>query len=110
MTPKAKVILAAGLLAPVIAGAAVLYFSNPTRVPIYPVCVFHAWTGLDCPGCGTLPRVARAVHGRINEALHFNLLLVLSLPLFTWWGYRMVSRKWHNQPPPPMRMGWCGCM
>ena len=53
----------------VAAAAAVLYVVDPARQPIFPICQFHALTGLYCPGCGatraTPPTPARADRGGI---------------------------------------------
>src|SRR4029077_15194960 len=40
--------MAAGLLA----GSGVLYTFSPTEHSFYPICLFHALTGWQCPGCG----------------------------------------------------------
>lgn len=58
-----------------------LFFFEPTRVPIYPVCVFHRVTGLDCPACGSLRAMHQLLHGNIISAMGFNAFTVLSLPL-----------------------------
>jgi hypothetical protein len=86
--------------------AAILFFFDPVRVPIYPVCLFHQLTGLDCPGCGSLRALHELLHGNLATALHFNAFLVLSLPLFACLGLGFVWRKVHHQPGVKIRPVW----
>src|SRR5437867_3952300 len=60
---------------------AVLFFFNPTTSNFYPICLFHAATGLHCPGCGTLRALHHLLHGQIAAAVHYNALVICSLPL-----------------------------
>jgi hypothetical protein len=60
-----------------LAVATVLFFCDPAQVPIYPVCLFHRVTGLDCPGCGSLRALHELLHGNLAAAVHFNAFLVL---------------------------------
>ena len=64
-----------------VAGGAVLFFCDPDRVGIYPVCYFHELTGLDCPGCGGLRAMHQFLHGHLAAALHYNAFAVISLPV-----------------------------
>jgi len=89
-----------------LAVAAVLFFCDPVRVPIYPVCLFHQVTGLDCPGCGSLRALHELLHGNLAAALHFNAFLVLSLPVFAWLGFGFVWRELHQQPAMKIRPVW----
>lgn len=67
------------------AGAAgILFFFNPAEHGFYPVCYFHAATGLNCPGCGALRAMHQLLHGHLVEAARFNLLLLLCLPYAGW--------------------------
>lgn len=95
----------AGALAAAAIGL-VFFLFDPARVPIYPVCLFHRWTGLNCPGCGSLRALHQLAHGHIVQALHFNALLVLSLPLFAWWLYRSLKQRYQAGPPVVIRQGW----
>jgi hypothetical protein len=90
-----------------LAGAVVMFLFDPARVPIYPVCVFHQMTGLDCPGCGSLRAAHQLLHGHLSTALHFNALFVLSLPLLPWVAFRFARRTIGSQPGTPvMRVKW----
>lgn len=105
MSPrKAAALKAAAVVA--LAAALILFFFDPTRVPIYPICLFHAMTGLDCPGCGSLRAMHALLHGEWDAALHFNLVLVLSVPLCAWFGFRFVSHEIRGGPPVRIRASW----
>lgn len=95
------VALAGGTMA-----ALILFLFDPSRVPIYPVCQFHELTGLDCPGCGSLRALHALLHGHLVAALHFNLFLVLSLPLYAWLGLRILRHELKGGPPITIRPAW----
>lgn len=86
--------------------AMLLFFFDPSRTPIYPVCLFHKWTGLNCPGCGSLRALHQMLHGNIVEALRLNALLVLSIPVFVWLGVRLVRQRIHGAPGLAVRPLW----
>ena len=96
----------AGILAVGGAAATVLFFCDPVRVPIYPQCVFHHMTGLDCPGCGSLRGLHALLHGDFAAALHFNAFLVLSLPLWTGLGLWFAVGKWRAEPAAKFHPAW----
>jgi hypothetical protein len=56
--------------------AAVVFFFDPSKNRFYPVCQFHRYTGLECPGCGATRAVYALLHGDFLAALHDNALLV----------------------------------
>ncbi len=72
-------IMAAVLAA--LAGAVWVFAIDPSGSPWYPLCVFHALTGLHCPGCGCLRAAHALLHGRLADALAFNSLFVIGVPL-----------------------------
>lgn len=47
---------------------------------LYPVCLFHALTGLHCPGCGTGRGLRLILSGHILQGLRQNPLLGLVIP------------------------------
>ena len=61
------------------AGAVILYRFDPST-HAYPVCVFHALTGLQCPGCGTTRAVHHLLHGDVAGAFHLNAMLFVGVP------------------------------
>ena len=52
----------------------------PTSASFYPRCPVLLWLHLYCPGCGGTRALAALFHGRLLEAMHWNALLVVSLP------------------------------
>jgi hypothetical protein len=72
-------------------GTALAYVGcrSPERAGRYPVCPFHAATGLWCPGCGSLRAMHALANGDLITAVHRNVLLIGSLPLLAygwlWW-------------------------
>src|SRR5215510_3942085 len=89
-----------------LAGATILFLYNPAQFGFYPVCVFHKSTGLLCPGCGCLRAIHQLLHGNIGMALHFNALLVLSLPLVAWYGIRLILHQTRNASLPIIGLRW----
>jgi hypothetical protein len=79
------------------AATAILFFFNPTQYGFYPVCYFHAVTGLNCPGCGSLRALHQLLHGHVAEAARLNLLLLLSLPCLGWLAARFVTTRLRGQ-------------
>ncbi len=72
----------------------ILYAFPPGDYGFYPQCGLHAWTGLHCPGCGSLRAVHHLTHGRVLAAAGSNALLVFGLGAFAgvlvvrWGGWR----------------------
>ena len=62
----------------------------------WPVCPFHAVTGLDCPGCGSMRAVRSLLGGDVTAAAGYNVLLVVALPVLVlgWasWAAQSVGR------------------
>jgi hypothetical protein len=101
-----KITALAGAAAAALGAGLVLFVCDPAGVPIYPVCLFHKVTGLSCPGCGALRALHALLHGQWLAALHFNLLLVVSLPLFSWIAFRLVWDRVHGGPAMAIRPLW----
>jgi hypothetical protein len=59
----------------------VYYRYNPAKYRIFPKCPFHYFTGFDCPGCGSQRALYSLLHGNIFQAVNYNLLMVISLPV-----------------------------
>jgi hypothetical protein len=77
---------------------AVVFFFNPSTHGFYPVCLFHALTGLNCPGCGMTRALYALLHGDLRLALKDNVLFVLTLAALAIWSARSIFRKLKNQP------------
>jgi hypothetical protein len=98
-------------------GAWVLYAWPPATTPFYPQCVFHAVTGLSCPGCGTTRALHFLLHGRVADAFRMNAMLfaiapvsllvsrrpaVLKTPWFAWGAFAMLMAWWIGRNIWPM--------
>jgi len=82
-----------GLIAGVSLAAGILLFRfDPAQGGLYPVCLLHQLTGLNCPGCGGLRALHHLTHGEFISAFHCNPLLMLLLPVFLFAGVRWVVR------------------
>jgi len=79
------------------AGGVYLYVFNPAGSGIYPICPFHALTGLHCPGCGTGRAMHQLLHGNLGAAMRLNPLAVIMLPPLVYGmlsiGLQTVGRK-----------------
>jgi len=95
-----------GALTAALAVGLVLFFCDPVRVPIYPQCLFHQLTGLDCPGCGSLRALHAVLHGNLGAALHYNAFLILSLPLFAGVGLNVLRSASTVRPAVQIKPAW----
>ena len=66
-----------------------LFLHDPANTTVYPPCLFHALSGLHCPGCGSLRTLYQLSHGHVGAAFGLNPLMVMSLPFL---GYAFLSR------------------
>jgi hypothetical protein len=64
-----------------LAGAVVLYLFPPEQYDFYPQCPVFRYLHVYCPGCGATRALAALLHGRIAEALHYNTLVVMLIPV-----------------------------
>lgn len=95
--PVTRTILLAAGIAMATSGALFYFLFDPTRVAIFPPCLFHQLTGLDCPGCGAQRALHQLLHGHLTAAIRLNALFVLSLPLFVWMGARFLWRNFRGE-------------
>jgi hypothetical protein len=94
----------------VVLGAWVLFRFDPVRYGFYPRCLFHATTGLHCPGCGALRGIHEFLHGHWLTALRLNALVFGLLPfLFARWCWQRWREREPLRPdllPLSARSGW----
>jgi hypothetical protein len=64
-----------------LAGAVILYQFPPEQYDFYPQCPVFRYLHVYCPGCGATRALAALLHGRIAEALHYNTLVVMLIPV-----------------------------
>jgi hypothetical protein len=79
-------------------GVLIFFAFDPTQVAIFPPCMFHQLTGLDCPGCGAQRALHQLLHGNILAAIRLNAMFVVSLPLAAWFGSRWILRTSRGEP------------
>ncbi len=88
-------------------GAVILYYFNPIKSGFYPICLFHASTGLLCPGCGSLRALHQLLHGNLAIALRYNVLCVVSIPSVIGISIRTIIRRSRGQDASLLiRPGW----
>jgi hypothetical protein len=77
-------------LAAVVSGISALALAfrrfPPEQYAFYPRCPIYEWTGLLCPGCGATRALAALAHGNLAEALHWNALVTMLLPVLIVWA------------------------
>ena len=81
-----------------IAGILFLYYKfDPAENILFPKCIFHTVTGLECPGCGSQRAIHQILSGNIVEALKYNALVVAAIPyLFLWAGLHLWEKLTKN--------------
>jgi|SRR5882672_3450632 len=89
--------------------AAIVFFFNPATHRFYPVCTFHALTGLNCPGCGMTRALYALLHGNFSAALHDNTLFVCGLAVLAARGAWFAIKKFRGWPAAqffPVKFLW----
>ena len=64
-----------------------------------PVCLFHEWTGLPCPGCGSTRMLERLLSGDVVGALAWNPLAFMALVAVAAWSPASTVRWALGRPP-----------
>jgi Protein of unknown function (DUF2752) len=95
----------------VAAAGCVLRRYPPARSHFYPRCPVFSWLHLYCPGCGGTRALAALLHGRLNEAMHWNAMVVLFLPfpavflaLTYWRAVRGATFLWPTIPDSLLKL------
>ena len=95
----------------VAAAACVLRRYPPASSRFYPRCPVFFWLHLYCPGCGGTRALAALLHGRLNEAMHWNAMVVLFLPfaavfvaLTYWRAMRAATFLWPAIPDSLLKL------
>jgi len=99
-TRKQRIIRAASfwmLLALAFIVLRVLYLRFNIGVP----CPIYAVTGLFCPGCGMFRAIGALVSGSLWQALHYNVLSVILLPILAIYCIRDTVRYINAAQPAP---------
>jgi len=101
----ARLLRAAAPPASIALAVAVLLRFPPAQNSFYPQCPFYGAFHLLCPGCGATRAMAALLRGHFAEAMHFNALIILMLPVATVYGmpfyYSFLKRKPLRRHQPP---------
>jgi hypothetical protein len=92
-----------------VAGAVFLYRFPPEQYRFYPACPVYRYLHIYCPGCGSTRALASLLHGRVIDAMHYNPLFVMLLPLLlafaamTYWNAAAENEvQWPQLPKPAL--------
>lgn len=87
------------LLIILLGGAAIFFYQfNPVQDSYFISCPIKLTTGYYCPGCGSQRAIHQLLHGNINQAIHLNSLMIISLPILFYglgiaiWNYVFGSQ------------------
>lgn len=68
------------------------------------LCIIKNLTGKNCPGCGMTRAISSASHGEFKQALRYNKLVVVVLPLLAYTWLRALTSAYRRyrigQPTP----------
>ena len=70
---------------------AALVVRDPADSGLFPPCPFLAFTGLQCPGCGTLRGLHQLFNGQFLAALELNIVMVSALPFIAYSFLSMLA-------------------
>lgn len=77
----------------------ILATQHPSTYVYFPKCQLHSLTGLHCPGCGLTRSVHALLNGEVRQALAYNVLWPIALPLIAFtFGKSLWSWAW-GEPP-----------
>ena len=95
----------------VAAAACVVLRFPPASSGFYPRCPIFLWLHIYCPGCGGTRALAALLHGRLDEAMHWNAMVVLFFPfaavflaLTYWRAMRATTFLWPTIPDSLLKL------
>ena len=89
-----------------IAGILFLYYRfDPAENILFPKCIFHTVTGLECPGCGSQRAFHQLLSGNIAEAFKYNALVVVSIPYLGLWALLTLWKMWSKSVAAKNQIG-----
>jgi hypothetical protein len=100
-----EVLRAGAPLVVVVIGCGVLLRFPPAQNSFYLRCPIHEFLHVQCPGCGATRALAALLRGHFSEAMHFNALTTLLMPIALVYGFgwycRFVRREVDHWPQMP---------
>ncbi|MFO0936074.1 MAG: DUF2752 domain-containing protein [Gemmataceae bacterium] len=78
----------------------------PNEQSFYPRCQLHSLTGLHCPGCGLTRSVHSLLNGELKQAVSYNLLAIVVVPVL---AVAMIRSLWSwmwEKPFKPSKRNW----
>ncbi len=80
---------------------------HPNSYPFFPKCQLNALTGLHCPGCGLTRSVHALLNGNVSQALAYNVLSPIVLPLILLSVTRSLwAWAWGTESRPEREPRW----
>lgn len=98
MEKKEQVFRILIIAAAVIVLSLVYFVIDARHSGFFPRCPFFVVTGFLCPGCGSQRAVSSLLHADIIQAMHYNILLVASLPVLLYSSVVSVSNVFRVKP------------
>ena len=104
--PMVKVLAGGAILFAAALATVIFFVFDPSKVAMFPPCLFHQWTGLDCPGCGAQRALHQLLHGNLVAAFRLNAMFVISLPIVAWVAPRWIWRVSRGESIPVNNRWW----
>lgn len=80
----------------VVAAGIFYYLADPQDTPMAPKCPVKLLTGYQCPSCGAQRAIHAFLHGRIAEAVSYNLFFIIAIPFLLITAYSVIMIKRSN--------------
>ena len=78
--PAKRLAIGVAIILVIVIACIIYKHFDPAEYVLWPKCVFHMLTGLECPGCGSQRAIHSLLNGEISKAIHYNLLIVIIIP------------------------------
>ncbi len=85
------ILLIAAIIFPIILLCFYYTYYDPAENTWVNQCTIHTFTGLDCPGCGGQRSLQLLLHRHFLDALRYNALFVLGIPVIAYLYYIIIQ-------------------